>query len=72
MGERKINIFYLISFICTLILIGYIGLVFFPVISSYPEMQPIVPITLLIIGLLGVAAGIELFLLLRPPAHSEE
>lgn len=72
MGERKINIFYLISFLCTIILIGYISLVFFPVISSYPETQSIIPITLLIIGLLVVAAGIELFLLLRPPDQSEE
>jgi len=69
MSYRGINIFYLISFLCTLILIAYIGLIFFPQVSSYTEteMESVTTIIIIVIALLIVAACIQFFLLVKPP-----
>ncbi|MCX8170820.1 MAG: hypothetical protein N3E47_02430 [Candidatus Bathyarchaeota archaeon] len=67
----KINIFYLISFICTIILTIYIWLVFLPQLSGYPGQEPISLIILVVIALLLVAAGIQLFLLISSPQSEE-
>jgi|GEM_PF-1146879 len=71
MAGRKINIFYLISFICTIILAAYIWLVFVPQFSGYPEQESFSLAIFLVIALLLVAAGIQLFLLISS-SHSEE
>ncbi|MEM2341696.1 MAG: hypothetical protein QXX94_03625 [Candidatus Bathyarchaeia archaeon] len=72
MSDHKINIFYLISFLCTVILIIYVGLIFFPQVADYisnPEMKSVIIIVAVIIALLIIAAGLQLFLLIKPTKY---
>lgn len=71
MAGRKINIFYLVSFICTIILVAYIWLIFLPQLSGLPGQEQLSPMIFLIIALLLVAAGIQLFLLISSPQSEE-
>lgn len=71
MAGRKINIFYLVSFICTIILIAYIWLIFLPQVSGYPGQENLSLVIFLTIALLLAAAGIQLFLLISS-SQSEE
>ncbi|MBS7648637.1 MAG: hypothetical protein QXK89_04155 [Candidatus Bathyarchaeia archaeon] len=71
MNGRKINIFYLLSFICTIFLIAYISLIFLPQAASYVEYPGIRLFMIAIIALLLIAAGIQLFLLVKPPQSEE-
>jgi len=70
MSDRRINIFYLFSLICTIALIAYIGLVFLPKMLTYvgqPEVEPVITVTSVIIALLIVAACLQFFLLVKSP-----
>jgi len=71
MAGRKINIFYLISLICILILIAYIWLVITPQIYGCAGQESIFAVILLITVLLSVAAGIQLFLLISSVRQEE-
>jgi len=71
MAGRRINIFYLISFVCILILIGYIVLVFLPEVSGYSESSAATTVIAIVVALLFVAACIQLFLLLKPSQPEE-
>jgi hypothetical protein len=71
MASRRINIFYLISLICTLILIAYVWLIFIPQIDAYADTFEIKTILIIIIILLSAAAAIQFFLLMRPPPSEE-
>ncbi len=63
MPKYRINIFYVISLICTFILIGYIWFIFLPQFEGTMEYQAIKTIVLFIIFLLFISIGIQLFLL---------
>jgi Kef-type K+ transport system membrane component KefB len=68
MSDRKINVFYMISFICTIVLIAYVGLVFLPEMLAYVgqlEAEPVITVISIIIVLLIIAACLQLFLLVK-------
>lgn len=71
MAGRRINIFYLISLICTLVLIAYIWFIFIPQLNAYADMMGIKTVLIMVIVLLSAAAAIQFFLLIRPPQSEE-
>lgn len=71
MAGRKINIFYLISLICTLVLIAYIWFIFIPQLDVYTDMMGIKTVLIMVLVLLSAAAAIQFFLLIRPPQPEE-
>ncbi|MBS7634169.1 hypothetical protein KEJ34_01530 [Candidatus Bathyarchaeota archaeon] len=71
MAGRRINIFYLISLICTLVLIAYICFIFIPQFNAYTDMMGIKTVLIMVIVLLSTAAAIQFFLLIRPPQSEE-
>ncbi len=62
MTRFQINIFYAVSFICSLLLISYIWLVFLPIFEDTSEYEFIRNVSFIITVLLLVSAGIQLFL----------
>jgi len=71
MPKSQINVFYMISLICTLILICYVWFVLLPQFESLIEYQSIRASVLLIIAMLFAAAALQVFLLLKPPKQQE-
>ncbi len=63
MPKYRVNIFYVISLICTFVLMGYIWFIFLPYFEGTLEYQAIKTIALFVILLLFLSAGIQLFLI---------
>jgi len=68
----KVNVFYVISLICTLILIVYAWFIFLPQFEGASEYQAVRTLVLFIIFLLLISAGIQLFLLKSKPREFDE
>ena len=68
----KLNVFYVISLICTLILIVYVWFIFLPQFEGALEYQAVKTIVLFIIFLLLISLGIQLFLLKSKPREFNE
>ncbi|MCD6470170.1 hypothetical protein J7L29_05165 [Candidatus Bathyarchaeota archaeon] len=72
MPKYKVNVFYVISLICTLILIVYSWFIFLPQFEGTLEYQAVRTLILFIILLLLISAGIQLFLLRPKPRKFDE
>ncbi|RJS89443.1 hypothetical protein CW705_07560 [Candidatus Bathyarchaeota archaeon] len=62
MARSEINIFYIISFLCSILLIGYIWLVFLPAFENSVAYDSIRNVAFLVTALLLVSAAIQIFL----------
>ena len=60
MAKFKFNIFFLISIICTLILIGYLWIIFLPTYERTLEYDVMRNVIILITALLSVSAVLTL------------
>lgn len=65
MSRFRINIFYVFSSICSLLLVGYIWLVFLPTYVNAVEYESIKTLTFIITAFLLFSAGIQLFLSIK-------
>jgi len=65
MAKFKVNIFYIFSAMCTLLLIGYFWFAFLPQFEGYSEYPAIKTVISSITALLLVALGIQVFLAIR-------
>ena len=65
MSRFRINIFYVFSSICSLLLVGYIWLVFLPTYVNAVEYESIKTLAFIITAFLLFSAGIQLFLSIK-------
>jgi len=65
MARFRINIFYVISSICSFVLVGYLWLVFLPVYELAVEYESIRNVAFIITAFLLLSAGIQLFLAIK-------
>ncbi len=61
MARFKFNIFYVISIVCILLLIGYIWIIFLPIFEGSLEYDAIRSIAILITILLAISTVLTLF-----------
>ena len=61
MAKFRFNIFFIISIICTLLLVGYLWIVFLPLFEGAFEYDAIRNITIFITLLLMASAALTLF-----------
>jgi len=62
LARFRINIFYVISSICSLLLVGYVWFIFLPTYENTLHYEVIRSITIMIVMLLLISAGIQIFL----------
>ncbi|RJS88460.1 hypothetical protein CW705_08890 [Candidatus Bathyarchaeota archaeon] len=65
MKNFQINIFYLISSICFLILVGYLWLVFLPIYEFTTAYESVKRLVSILTVLLVLSAGIQFFLAIK-------
>jgi len=62
LAKFKINIFYVISSVCSLILVGYSWLVFLPAFKDTAEYTAVQNIVILLTVLLVAVSGMQVYL----------
>ncbi len=72
MARLKINIFYLISSICSLLLVGYAWFVFLPPFNDTPVYSAVQYVVILLTVLLIAVSGIQIFLSIRREETQED
>jgi len=68
----KINVFYVISAICSLLLIIYSWFIFLPSFEGLPEYPQVQTVIILLTVLLVASSGIQLMLSIKKHEPSEE
>lgn len=72
MARLKINIFYVISSVCSLLLVGYAWFVFLPTFSGTDVYGAVQYIVILLTVLLIAVSGIQIFLSIRREETQED
>jgi len=72
MAKFKINIFYVIASICSLLLVVYIWLIFLPLYEGTVAYEYVKNIAFVLTILLLASAGIQIFLSVKKTSKDEE
>jgi len=72
MAKFKINIFYVIASICSLLLVMYIWLIFLPLYEETAAYEYVKNIAFILTILLLASAGIQIFLSVKKISKDEE
>ncbi|MFB0523131.1 MAG: hypothetical protein ACETV1_05140 [Candidatus Bathyarchaeia archaeon] len=67
----RVNIFHIIAFICSLLLVGYSWFVFLPSFAGLPEYSTIQNVVIVLTVLLLMVSGIQIFLSIRTEEPEE-
>ena len=71
MAKVKVNIFYVISAVCTLLLVAYLWLMFLPSFADSPDYPGVRTIVFILTILVLAAAGIQVFLAIEKEKESK-
>jgi hypothetical protein len=65
MAGLRVNIFHVIAFVCSMLLVGYSWFIFLPPFEGAQEYPYIRNVVILLTVLLLIASGIQIFLSIR-------